>query len=401
MNSTAEESTFFITIEKSNIKYKNQSLKNTKPKYFCQSIKTIKHYKNKSSISSSYFKNNENINLNPSLSTQIKTINNNSKINDIQQCNPNVNKSQSFNSSKKYQNRNINDNFEDNIEIEEDIDEFCDTNMNINIKKPRLPFSVNNYSDNNISSSISRNILNNYLDRYSKDNSQEIKTNKLCKNASCSFENNELLKLKLNQNISSIDSKINILKNILKKKNLEILSLKIFFEKHNSNHRIRKNNRNYEKNIDEMRKEILNLKLKKSNYEEKYVNKKLLEKEINKENIIFLAKKAEIIEKIMDYKINIYNNNINYNTNNNINYIETSTIINDSFIFDNENNIIETKENINFSEIKDEKIKSNEVINYFIPRFLVETKLNNKNKNQQKYNLNSKFNILINCKNVK
>ena len=422
MNSTEEESTFFVTIEKSNIKNLNQNFRNTKSNHFCQPIKTIRSNKNNIYRSSSYIKNNKKINLksniNSSLPTQNKIINNDSKINNANEYIPNLSQSQNFISSKKNNNNQKETaNFEENIDIE-DIDEFNDTNLNVNINKPRLPFSIKVYYNNSASSSISRNILSNYLEKNSKNsNSKLIKTNKLYQNKSCSSDNKDLLKLKLSENISLIESEINNLKNLIQKKNLEILSLKIFFEKQNSSHRIRKNNRNYEKNIDEMRKEIFNLKIKKSKCEDKYINKKLLEKKINNENIIFLTKKAEIIEKIMDYKLNIHKKNINFNTNNNMNYIEITTIINDSYIFDNEYSMAEAKENMQLSERKNELLKKDEKYNeelikkdnyevnciknkdpadYFVPKFLVETKNYNKNKGQQKYKLNSKFNIFIN-----
>ena len=232
-----------------------------------------------------------------------------------------------------------------------------------------------------------------------------------------------------NQSISIIDSKIIMLKNITRRRNLQILSLQLFFEKNNSFHKIRKKNKNNEKAEDEIRKQIYILKIKKAKCEENFIKRKQLEKEINKENLLFSAKKAEIIEKILDYKILICENtkNNNYNSNNNNihnDHNDESTIINDSYIFDNEYNILETKENINIlddnnnilkninneiiNEKEDEKlnkIKNNEInciknknaADYFVPRFLVETKIFNKTKNINKCNPNSKFNIFINC----
>ena len=135
----------------------------------------------------------------------------------------------------------------------------------------------------------------------------------------------------------------------------------------------------------------------------------------------------------MEYKMLIINKNKKNDYNSNVIYIEESTINNDSFIFENEYNILETKENIKISDRnknklknsrdmpsgnkKDEKeeedrknknkndincIKNKNVSNYF-DRFLIETKNNNKNKNkyQKKFNKDSKFNIFINANKVK
>ena len=99
----------------------------------------------------------------------------------------------------------------------------------------------------------------------------------------------------------------------------------------------------------------------------KFEKRKQLEKEINKENLLFSAKKEEIIEKILDYKILICEKtkNNNYNSNNNNMHNDESTIINDSNIFDNEYNILETKENINILDENNNILKNinNEIIN--------------------------------------
>ena len=44
-------------------------------------------------------------------------------------------------------------------------------------------------------------------------------------------------------------------------------------------------------------------------------------------------------------------------------------------------------------------MKNKNVSNYFVPRFLIETKTFNKNKNKNKHNLNTKFNVFINANN--
>ena len=256
---------------------------------------------------------------------------------------------------------------------------------------------------------------------------------KFFRNKSCSFINNDLLKLRLNQNISIINSKIDMLKNLIKSRNMQILSLQILFEKIITQLKFKKNNKLFDKKIDEMYKEIFNLKMALSKCEEKFIKKNLLNKQINKEDIIHAIKKAEIIEKIMEYKMLIINKNKKNDYNSNVIYIEESTINNDSFIFENEYNILETKENMKISDRnknklknsrempsgnkKDEKededrknknkndincIKNKNVSNYF-DRFLIETKNNNKNKNkyQKKFNKDSKFNIFINANKMK
>ena len=442
MKSIEEESTFFVTIEKNNIKSQIHNFKNMKSKYFCRPIKTIKNknIKNhKSSFSLPDNLENEKKKLNSSLPTSMKKINNISKINMMQNyIIPQENKTQNYilNNNNKYNNNqnknNNNKSIEENIDIDDDIDEFCDVKCNISINKPKLPFYNNNYYNNMCSSSISRNVLNNYLNKTSNSNSKIVKNKndynkgKFYKNKSCSFIHNDLSRLKINQSISIIDSKIGMLNNLIRRRNLQILSLQLFFEKNNSFHKIRKKNKIFEKTEDEVRKQIYYLKIKKAKCEEIFIKRKQIEKEINKEKLLFSNKKAELIEKILDYKILIFEKtkNKNYNSNNNNIHNDESTIINDSNIFDNEYNILDTKENINAFDEKnnilknannaiinkkeDEKlnninnneincIKNKNAANYFVSKFLVETKAYNKNKNINKYNPNSKFNIFINC----
>ena len=80
-----------------------------------------------------------------------------------------------------------------------------------------------------------------------------------------------------------------MLKNLIRRRNLQILSLQLFFEKNNSFHKIRKKNKNNEKVEDEIRKQIYILKIKKAKCEENFIKRKQLEKEINKENLLFSA----------------------------------------------------------------------------------------------------------------
>ena len=447
-----EESTFFVTIEKNTMKSQIVNYKNIKEKFFCRPIRSMRKKQiRKNHNHSSSFPNGDLINSMPNikiLPPKVNKINNISKINIMQNYIQKDNISHSFiieNKNKINNNKtqNTNNIIEENIDIDDDMDEYSDAKFNININKPKLPFNTNHYYNNNniknkLSSSVSRNVHNSYLNKTSKTNPSVIinKYNNKCKffrNKSCSFINNDLLKLRLNQNISIINSKIDILKNLIKSRNMQILSLQILFEKINTQLKFKKNNKLFDKKIDEMYKEIFNLKMALSKCEEKFIKKKLLDKQINKENIIHAIKKAEIIEKIMEYKMLIINKNKKNDYNSNVIYIEESTINNDSFIFENEYNILETKENIKISDRnknklknsrdmpsgnkKDEKededrknknkndincIKNKNVSNYF-DRFLIETKNNNKNKNkyQKKFNKDSKFNIFINANKVK
>ena len=447
-----EESTFFVTIEKNTMKSQIVNYKNIKEKFFCRPIRSMRKKQiRKNHNHSSSFPNGDLINSMPNikiLPPKVNKINNISKINIMQNYIQKDNISHSFiieNKNKINNNKtqNTNNIIEENIDIDDDMDEYSDAKFNININKPKLPFNTNHYYNNNniknkLSSSVSRNVHNSYLNKTSKTNPSVIinKYNNKCKffrNKSCSFIKNDLLKLRLNQNISIINSKIDMLKNLIKSRNMQILSLQILFEKINTQLKFKKNNKLFDKKIDEMYKEIFNLKMVLSKCEEKFIKKNLLDKQINKEDIIHAIKKAEIIEKIMEYKMLIINKNKKNDYNSNVIYIEESTINNDSFIFENEYNILETKENIKISDRnknklknsrempsgnkKDEKededrknknkndincIKNKNVSNYF-DRFLIETKNNNKNKNkyQKKFNKDSKFNIFINANKVK
>ncbi len=430
MNSTEEESTFFVSIDKKNIKNKINNTKNIKSKYFCQTIKTLKNIQTKKNNSSACFTDNQKLNkqLNKTPPVPPKNENNNvSKINALKNYIQKDDKSKSSNLIKKSDNNIINT--DENIDIE-DTDEYNDIKFNIN--QPKLPFyNRNNYIINhNVPSNVSRNIFNIHENKTSNNYSLIKKPNKnntFDKNYKVSFENKDILKLRLYQNIATFSSKIDMLKNIIKRRNIQILAMQLIFEENNATKKIKKFNLRYDKTIDEIRKKILNLKIIKSKYEENYINKKTLEKEINQEIIAHSSKKAELIEKIMDYKIYIINkrNGFITTTNNFNNNNEESTIVNDSLFFDNETNILETKENLNMPEQKISKLKkSNKLLdkeeddlrnkdndneincmknknvsNYFVPRFLIETKTFNKNKNKNKHNLNTKFNVFINANN--
>ena len=438
-----EESTFFVTIEKSNMKIQNINFKNMKSKYFCLPIKSKRRKRpdiNNNNHSPS-FPNNDHTNSITKINNIPSKINkiNNISINNIQSYMQNDNKSKNFilendkdNNNNKIQNNN--DDLEENIDIDDDIDEYSDVKFNININKPKLPFNSKNYynniNKNKLSYSVSRNIINNCFNKTLINKSEILKNNDydICKNKSCTFINNDLLKLRLHQNISIAESKIDMRKTLIKRRNLQILSLQLLLEKINTQREFKKNDKNFEKKVDEMNKHIFNLKLKLSKCKEKYINKKILEKEINNEKMLYSIKKAQIIEKILELRTYIINKSKNNDYNSNIinNNIEESTINNESIFLESEYNILETKENVNLTEINTNKINNkctfkdkdndnkninNNVINcfknikfsgYFAQRFIIETKNNNKNNNNkiQKTN-NSKFNIFIDIKKEK
>ena len=154
-----------------------------------------------------------------------------------------------------------------------------------------------------------------------------------------------------------------------------------------------------------------------------YFFQKIFDEKINKENLEYSNLKAKLIEKILEYKIFIMENKSSKEliTNN-----DELTIVNDSYIFDNyintiedkiekENNLIGLKNNnpksINLNNVTEEedslRVNLNELNsfkntnNYFQSKFLVKTKINNKKNAKEIYGSNSKFNILINCNNIK
>ena len=222
-----------------------------------------------------------------------------------------------------------NENLEGNIEID-DTDEFSDIKFNININKPRLPFHDKNYYNNSFDDnetgincpSESKNFLNNFLKENSNDKSQQIIRNnchKIYRNKSCYFENNNLVKFRLNQNISILNSKIDMLKTLIKARNKQILSFQVFFEKNSIYKKIKRNYLFSDKKTAEMKKTIFNLKMIKLKCEEIYINKKICENEIQNENNLYNAKKAELIDKILDYKLKLLNAKKSTNTNTNVN----------------------------------------------------------------------------------
>ena len=434
MNSIEDDSTSFISIEKNNVKNQINSFKN---------IKSKPKSKNKFQTQNCENMSNSQLNINPSFSTKIILPSNISKIKSIENYKINDNQNKGFmitiNKQTQHQNKKQpkNENIEGNIEID-DTDEFSDIKFSIKVNKPKLPFHDKNYYNNSFDDnetekntpSVSKNILDNLLKRNPIDKSQQMKKNKchkIYRNKSCSFENNNLIKFRLKQNISILNSKIEMLKTLVKARNKQILSFQVFFEKNNFYKKIKKNYLFSDKKAAEMKKNIFNLKMKKLKCEEIYINKKISEKEINNENILYKAKKAELIDKILNIKLLLLNakadSNSHSNTNKknefnihntNSNYLEENTIINDSYFFDNEensnfidsrnsiykkNNIISQNEDEDFFQLNNKIncIKNKKVKDYFVPRFFIEIKTST-HLNNNKINLHpdSKFNILIN-----
>ena len=417
MNNIENDSTFFISIERRKLN-KDSNIKIKESKYFVKSIKITKSNGAKININDSKkIKNNNKISneLSTSKKLFINIPNLKTKNNILSNKNKKVgsktNESNLLLSSKKK--------IEEDLDLDiDDTDEYKDNNFQINIKNPKLPLYNMSYFENNAKDDVnpnvnsliltSKNYHKNYLDKKSK---------------SCSFENKDLVKWNLNQKISALNSKIDMLKNLLRRRYRDILELQIFFEKNNSHRKIKK----YVLQSDifgaELKKEIFKLKMKKLKCEEKYINKKIFDEKINKENLEHSNLKAKLIEKILEYKIFIMENKSPKEliTNN-----EELTIVNDSYIFDNyintiedkiekENNLIGLKNNnpksIGLNNVTEEedslRVNLNELNsfkntnNYFQSKFLVKTKINNKKNTKEIYGSNSKFNILINCNNIK
>ena len=417
MNNIENDSTFFISIERRKLN-KDSNIKIKESKYFVKSIKITKSNGAKININDSKkIKNNNKISneLSTSKKLFINIPNLKTKNNILSNKNKKVgsktNESNLLLSSKKK--------IEEDLDLDiDDTDEYKDNNFQINIKNPKLPLYNMSYFENNAKDEVnpnvnsliltSKNYHKNYLDKKSK---------------SCSFENKDLVKWNLNQKISALNSKIDMLKNLLRRRYRDILELQIFFEKNNSHRKIKK----YVLQSDifgaELKKEIFKLKMKKLKCEEKYISKKIFDEKINKENLEHSNLKAKLIEKILEYKIFIMENKSPKEliTNN-----DELTIVNDSYIFDNyintiedkiekENNLIGLKNNnpksIGLNNVTEEedslRVNLNELNsfkntnNYFQSKFLVKTKINNKKNAKEIYGSNSKFNILINCNNIK
>ena len=373
MNNIQNESTILISIDKNNINNQSNNLKIIKTKHFPKPISSTNKFQTPSHISCSSLQNDENIsnsklNTNSSFSTKIILPKNISKLRSIENYKFNgelrksfitiIKKPTQLRDKKQLKNENV----DDNIEVD-DIDEFNNIKFNINVYKHKLPFHNKIYYNNGYETEkktqrISESIISNLWVKNPNDKPQNMKRNnyyKIYRNKSCSFENNNLIKFRLNQNISILNSKRDMLKTLIKARNKQILSFQLFFEKNNIHKKIKKNYLFSDQKTAELKKYIFNLKMKKLKCEEKYLNKKISEKEINNENFLYKIRKAELIEKILNYKKLLLNSKINIieNKNNELNINKNnedeSTIVNDSIFSDNDSKILEEKENINFN----------------------------------------------------
>ena len=418
MNNIENDSTFFVSIERRKVD-QNLNINLKQSKYFVKSIKLTKAKDSTDNINPSNIKNNNNITPNELFNSKklfinipnLKT-NNNLLISNVQKKDSKQDEKSLLFPKKK----RIDDDLDLNID---DTDEYQDNKFQININKPKLPLYNMSYFENK--TNIKGNPNANSLVLKSKNYHQNHIGNK---SKSCSFESKNLVKWNLNQRISALNTKIEMLKNLYKRRNKDILELQIFFEKNNSHRKIKKYILQSDIEVAEIKKQIFKLKMEKSNCEEKYLSKKKSDEEINKENLSFSNLKAELIEKILDYKIFITENRApNYLFTNN----DEITIVNDSNIFDNyintiedkyekENNLIEIKniepKIINLNNITDEEdsfkinfnefnnLKNKNTNNYFISKFLVKAKTNNKNTTKHMKVPNSKFNVLIDCNKI-
>ena len=419
MNNIENESTFFVSIERRRLN-QNSNNKIAQAKYFVKSIKITKSKNSLSNISSSKIKKDNKMTQNtlfnskkPFINIPNLKANNSILINKAQKLENSQNETALLFPKKK----KIEEDLELDLNIE-DTDEYKDKKFKININKPKLPLYNMSYFENKTNIIDNPNI--NSLLLKSKNYHQNIKENK---SKSCSFENKNLVKWNLNQKISTLNTKIDMLKNLLKRRYKDILELQIFFEKNNSHRKIKKYILQSDISGSDLKKQIFKLKMEKLKCEEKYVSKKKCDEEINKEKLSFSNLKNELIEKILDYKIFIMENrspNVLFTNNDEV------TIVNDSNIFDNylntiedknekEYNLIEIKnidhKNISLNNVTEEedsiKINFNELKsfkntnNYFTSKFLVKAKSNNRNVAKGMFDPNSKFNVLIDCNKIK
>lgn len=419
MNNIENESTFFVSIERRKLN-QNSNNKIDQTKYFVKSIKITKTKNSISNISSSKIKKDNKMAQNtlfnskkPFINIPNLKANNGILINKAQKLENSQNETALLFPKKK----KIEEDLELDLNIE-DTDEYKDKKFKININKPKLPLYNMSYFENKTNIIDNPNI--NSLVLKSKNYHQNIRENK---SKSCSFENKNLVKWNLNQKISALNTKIDMLKNLLKRRYKDILELQIFFEKNNSHRKIKKYILQSDIAGSDLKKQIFKLKMEKLKCEEKYISKKKCDEEINEENLSFSNLRNELIEKILDYKIFIMENrspNILFTNNDEV------TIVNDSNIFDNYLNTIEDKnekefnlieiknidhKNISLNNVTEEedsiKINFNELKsfkntnNYFTSKFLVKAKSNNRNVAKGMFDPNSKFNVLIDCNKIK
>ena len=420
MNNIENESTFFVSIEGRKVN-QNSSFKNIKQKYFVQSIKIAKPNNSKISISNNNQSNITNLTSLNNLKNKkyVSTIPNLKAQNNIM-----INKSQKVDNIPKEKTlilpkaNNIDEDLDLNID---DTDEHNNSNFQINIKKPKLPLYNLSYFENKIN--LEQNPIANSQIIKSKNYRKKYYENK---SKSCCFGSKSDEKLRLNKKIETANTKIEMLKNLRNQRYKEILKLQIFFEKNNCHRNVKKDVLKNDLSIIELKKEIFKLKIKKLNCEKNYISKKKSIEEINKKNLSYANLKTQLIEKILDYKILIMENNV---SNDLCTFNDEATIVNDSYIFDKylntledkfekENNIIELKniegKNISLNNVTEEddsfkvnlkkinNFKNNNTNNYFTSNFIVNAKTSsNKTNLKGIIGPNSQFNILIDCNKIK
>lgn len=408
MNNIENESTFFVSIERKKVS-QNSNNKFQASKYFIKSIKVPKT--NNSSTNLSKTKKNNNTNIQHSLFNAKKLLNNI----------PNL-KTQNNSFKNKIQNKPNNENllFPSKKKIDEDLDlniedtdEHNDSKFHININQSKFPLYNQSYFEN-ITEQFSNPNANSQILKSKKYHSNFIKN----KNKSCDFGDKNLIKWNLEQKISTLNKKIELLKNLLKRRHKDILEFQIFFEKNNTHRKIKKFVLQSDISGADLKKKSFKLKMEKLKCEEKYISKKKSEEEIKKEKLLFSQEKINLIEKILDYKILIMEKNAfnEFYTNN-----DEATIVNDSNIFDNYLNTMEDKieikkiehKNISLNNVTDEEdsvnINFNNVknfnnkksIDYFKSNIIINRKIKNRNNPKELYDPNSKFNIRIDYNKIK
>ena len=422
MNNIENESTFFVSIERRKIN-NNSNFKNQKQNNFVQQIKISKPNNLKINISNNNQSNVTNVTSLNVLKNKkyVSTIPNLKAQNNIITNKPQKKENKAQEKTLILPKSKIN---EEDIDLNiDDTDEYNNTNFQINIKKPKLPLYNLSYFQNK--ADFSPNPIANSQIIKSKNYHKKYFENKN-QSKSCSFENKNVEKWKLNKNIATANTKIEMLKNLRNQRYKEILKLQIFFEKNNCHRNVKKDVLKNDLSIIELKKKIFKLKMEKLKCEKNYISKKQSKEEINKENLSYANLKTKLIEKILDYKILIMESNI---SNELFTYNDEATIVNDSYIFDKylntledkfekENNLIEIKnidgKNISLNNVTEEddsfknnmkeinNFKNKNTNNYFNSKFLVNAKTSsNKNNLKGIINQNSQFNVIIERNKIK
>ena len=419
MSSKEDKNKFLILLDKSQIQRNNKDYKNMRIKYLSKPNSMKSFQKNSEICNKSMYDENQGILANQNQISLYKRtkqyfiediyIGGNKNSKEVNSKNPFLKK---MNQKKNTQ--------EENIE-EEDTEEFQNGKLNININVPKLPYNYSRKNNHyfkkilkNVNTKIdildqSAKILSNKSHLNENIDKTEIKN----KNNSCIFINKNSQKSKLNKNISVLNSKIELLKVFLNKRNIQILNFQIFFEGSNLYKKKQKSKILNDIDSQKLKNNIFFLKSVKSWCEEKYIKINDLKKRINKEEELFKIKKAEIIEKLLNYKILLFNNNrnsinsANYNSNN---YNEEATINNESIIYENDYACLDSFERLELAHKKKEcsilineknKSQRDNIKNNDSKPFIISTIGKNKSKPQLNSNMASLFNIAINANNVK